>query len=257
VAVGEGGVWVANAESGTVTRLDPATGKFVDTLGVGADPNDIAAGLGSVWVADGNDGTVTQIDPSLDQVGATIPSGGQSTVAPDPVFYVTVDSSYVWATRGSRLLRIDPHTLHAQAWASVGNPTGLTTGGGYVWVTTGSGNLLRIDSRTPSTVDTQPLIVAGTSPVYMRGSLWLIIGPDVVQIYPTSLTPGKAIPVKGGALALAAGDGTLWAVTHSGSLVRVAPGGGETTRLHVGRRNSLSDVAAGGGATWVAVSATG
>jgi DNA-binding SARP family transcriptional activator len=256
IAVGEGGVWVANSESGTVTRLDPATGKFVDTIGVGSDLNDIAVGFGSVWVGDGNDGTVTQIDPSLDQVGARIPSGGQSTVAPDPVFYVAVNSSYVWATRGSRLLRIDPHTFHVQVWASVGSPTGLTTGGGYVWVTTGSGNLLRIDSRTPSTVDTQPLIDVGTSPVYMRGSVWPIIGPAIVQFYPSSLTPGTAIPVKGGASALAAGDGTLWAVTRSGSLVRVAPGG-ETTRLHIGRQNSLSDVATGGGATWVAVSATG
>jgi DNA-binding SARP family transcriptional activator len=258
MAVGEGGVWVANSESGTVTRLDPATGKFADTIGVGADLNDIAVGLGSVWVADGNDGTVTQIDPSLGQIGATIPSGGQSTVAPNPVFYVAVDSSYVWATRGSRLLRIDPHTLHTQVWASaLGNPTGLATGGGYVWVTTGSGNLLRIDARTPRTVDAQPLIVPGISPVFMRGSLWLIVGPAVVQYYPTSLTPGKAIPVNGEALALAAGDGTLWAVTHSGSLVRVAPGGGEAAPLQVGRQNSLSDVAAGGGATWVAVSATG
>jgi YVTN family beta-propeller protein len=257
VAVGEGGVWVANSESGTVTRLDPATGKFVDTIGVGADPNDIAVGLGSVWVADGNDGTVTQIDPSLNQVGSTIPSGGQSTIAPDPVFYVAVDSSYVWATRGSRLLRIDPHTLHAQVWAKVGSPTGLATGGGYVWVTTGSGNLLRIDSRTPNNVDAQPLIVGGVSPVYARGSVWLIVGPDVVQFYPTSLTPGKAIPVKGSTTALAAGNDTLWAVTHDGSLVRLPLGGGDTIRLPVGRQNSLSDVAAGAGATWVAVSARG
>jgi DNA-binding SARP family transcriptional activator len=256
VAVGEGGVWVANSESASVTRLDPATGKFVDTIGVGADLNDIAVGFGSVWVADGNDGTVTQIVPSLDQAGATIPSGGQPAVAPDPVFYVAVDSKYVWATRGNRLLRIDPHTFHVQVWAGVGNPTGLTTGGGYVWVTTASGNLLRIDSRTPGRVDSQPLIDPGISPVYTRNSVWPIIGPDVVQFYPTSLTPGKAIPVKGRASALAAEDGTLWAVTGSGSLVRVAPDG-ETTRLHIGRQNSLSDVATGGGATWVAVSATG
>jgi hypothetical protein len=240
-----------------VTRLDPVTGKFVDTIGVGSDLSDVTVGLGSVWVGDGNDGTVTQIDPSLDQVGETIPSGVESTVAPDPVFYVAVDSSYVWATRGSRLLRIDPHTFHTQVWANVGSPTGLTTGGGYVWVTTGSGNLLRIDSRTPNTVDTQPLITGGSSPVYMRGSLWLIIGPDIVQFFPTSLTPGRAIPVTGTATALAAGADTLWAVTYSGSLVRVPLSGGDTIRLPVGRQNSLSGVAVGGGATWVAVSAKG
>ena len=48
IAVGAGGVWVANAEEGSVTRLDPATGKFVATIGTGADVSDIAVGFGSV-----------------------------------------------------------------------------------------------------------------------------------------------------------------------------------------------------------------
>jgi hypothetical protein len=92
----------------------------------------------------------------------------------------------------------------------------------------------------------------------VRGSLWLIIGPGIVQIYPTSLTAGKTIFVKGGASALAGeADGTLWAATYNGSLLRIDRGGGGTTRLPVGRKNSLSDVAAGEGATWVAVSAKG
>jgi len=258
VAVGEGGVWVANSESGTVTRLDPATGKFVDTIGVGADPNDITVGFGSVWVADGNDGTVTQIDPTIDHVGLTIPHGGQSSVAPDPVFYVAVDSSHVWATRGHQLLRIDPRKLQPQVWVKdLGSPIGLATGGGYVWVTTGSGNLLRIDPRTPNTVDTQPLTGMAVSPVYARRYLRLITGPDIVSIDPNSLTTPGALQVKGGPSALAAGNGALWAVAYNGTLTRVVAAGGESTPLQVGRPHSLAAVAAGGGATWVAVSATG
>jgi YVTN family beta-propeller protein len=258
VAVGEGGVWVANSESGTVTRLDPATGKFRDTIGVGADPNDIAVGFGSVWVADGNDGTVTQIDPTVDGLGRTIPHGGQSTVAPDPVFYVAVDSSHVWATRGQQLLRIDPRTLQAQVWVTnVQSPIGLATGGGYVWVTTGSGNLLRIDPQRPNTVDPQPLTGMAISPVFARNYLRLITGPDIVSIDPTSLTSQGALQVKGGPSALAAGNGALWAVAYNGTLTRVVADGGEGAPLQVGRPHSLSAVAAGGGATWVAVSATG
>ena len=257
VAVGAGGVWVANSESGTVSRLDPATGKFVDTIGVGADLNDVAVGLGSVWVADGNDGTVTEIDPSLDQVAGTIPQGGQPTVAPDPVFYVAVDSSHVWATRGNQLLRIDPHTGQVEVWAKVGNPTGLATGGGYVWVTTQSQNLLRIDPRTPNNVAKQPLAAEPIAPVYARGSLWLIQGSEIQQINPISLAAGNAFHVAGGPSSLAAGNGALWVVAYNGSLTRVAPDGGETTRLHVGKKSSVSAVAAGGGSTWVAVSAAG
>ena len=259
VAVGAGGVWVTNSASGTVTRLDPATGKFVDTIGVGPDLNDVAVGLGSVWVADGNDGTVTEIDPSLDQVAQTIPQGGQPTIAPNPVFYVAVDSSHVWATRGNQLLRIDPGSGRVEVWAKVGTPTGLATGGGYVWVTSQTQNLLlRVDPRKPNTVTRQRLPAEPIEPVYARRSLWLIEGSEIQQFDPISLAAEAPFPVQGGPSALAAGNGALWATTYSGSLKRVALGGGETTLLHVGKKLGLSAVAVGRGATWVAVvSATG
>jgi DNA-binding SARP family transcriptional activator len=257
VAVGAGGVWVANAAAGTVTKLDPSSGQRLDTIGVGADVNDLVVGFGSLWVADGNDGTVTEIDPRLGQPSPPIPLGGASTVAPDPVFYVAVDSRHVWATCANKLLRIDPHTSQVQVWATVGSPTGLAAGGGYVWVTTQSQALLRIDPRTPRTVDTQPLPAEAISPVYTRGSLWLIMGPDVLQIDPSSLGAGGAFPVAGGPSSLAPGDGALWVVTYGGKLIRLGPKGGETPALRVGAKLSLSGVAAGEGATWVAVSATG
>ena len=259
VAVGAGGVWVANGASATVSRLDPATGKLVDTIGVGSDVNGVAVGFGYVWVADGNDGTVTQIDPKFDQAGPTIPQGGQSTIAPDPVFYVAVDSAHVWATRGDELLRIDPHSLQARVWAKVGSPTGLATGGGYVWVTTQSQSLLRIDPGSPNddNVDRQALSGGPISPVYLRGSLWLILGSDIQQFDPISLTAGPGYHVAGEPVSLAAGDDALWVAGHNGSLTRVTPTGKQGAPLHLGRSGSLAGVAAGGGAIWAAVSSTG
>ncbi|HKD95339.1 MAG TPA: BTAD domain-containing putative transcriptional regulator, partial [Gaiellaceae bacterium] len=255
VGVGEGGVWVTNSESGTVTKLDPATGKYVDTIGVGSDLNDVAVGLGYVWVADGNDGTVTQIDPRLDQVVRPIPQGGPSTVRPDPVFYVAVDSSYVWATRGSQLLRIDPKSGAARVWANVGSPTGLTTGGGYVWVTSQSQNeLLRISPGTPNRVDKEQLPAEPIAPVFARGSLWVVVGTEVVQIQPNGLTAGKAYNVAGAPASLAVGNGAIWAATYDGRLTRVAPDGGQTTPLLAGKGLALSAVAVGAGSTWVPVS---
>ena len=252
VAVGAGGVWVANSESGTVTRLDPATGKFVDTIGVGADLNDVAVGFGSVWVADGNDGTVTEIDPRLDQVAETIPQARQSTVAPDPVFYVAVDSSHVWATRGNELLRIDPHTSQAEVWAKVENPTGLATGAGYVWVTTQSQNLLRIDPATMKREGEPSLGAAVFAPVYSRGSLWLIVGSEIRKIDPVTLHTESVLPAGEEPSALAADGVALWAVHFfNGNLTRVTRGG----RRHVPVGKSLSAVATGGRATWVAVNA--
>ena len=46
VVVGEGAVWVLNAEEGTVSRIDPQT-RDSQTLGTGTTPSDLAVGGGS------------------------------------------------------------------------------------------------------------------------------------------------------------------------------------------------------------------
>ena len=254
IAVGLRGVWVANAEDGTVDRLDPGTGQLVHTpIGIGAGGlSDIAVGLGSVWVAGGNNGTVTQIDPRLNQVASTYPAHVRPTVAPTPVFFVVVDSHRVWATRGKWLLRIDPRTNRVEKRVTVGTPTGLTTGGGYVWVTTQSQNLLRIDPGTMKREGELSLAAGAFAPVYARGSLWLIVGGEIRRIDPVTLHIESVLPAGEGPAALAADGEALWAVHFfNGNLTRVARGG----RRHVRVGKSLSAVATGGRATWVAVNA--
>jgi DNA-binding SARP family transcriptional activator len=253
LAVGAGGVWVANADDGTVDRLAPATGKLMATIGIGDDLNDIAVGFGSVWVADGNDGTVTRIDPSLNQVQATLPLG-KPTLAPTPVFYLAVDPHYVWATRGDQLLRIDPNTNRVDRHLSVGTPTGLATGEGSVWLTTQAERLLRIDPRTAKPTGSQALVAGAVAPVYARGVLWLILGGTIQQIDPISLAPGDRVGMLG-PTSLAVGNGALWALDSRGNLSRFGPGVEVTGTLHLGK--GLSAVAAGDGAIWVAVSAAG
>jgi peptide/nickel transport system substrate-binding protein len=51
LAVGAGGVWVANSGDGTVSRLDPRTGDVADTIPVGASPQDVVVADGRVWVS--------------------------------------------------------------------------------------------------------------------------------------------------------------------------------------------------------------
>jgi YVTN family beta-propeller protein len=50
VAVGEGGVWVANSLDRTVNRIDPETGEVTTTIEIGNEPQRVAAGEGAVWV---------------------------------------------------------------------------------------------------------------------------------------------------------------------------------------------------------------
>ena len=50
VAYGNGSIWVANSGDGTVSRIDPATGRIAATISVGGSPNGIVAADGEIWV---------------------------------------------------------------------------------------------------------------------------------------------------------------------------------------------------------------
>jgi YVTN family beta-propeller protein len=50
IAFGEGGIWVASFDAGTVTRLDPVTANVVATIRIGGHPSGIAVGAKRIWV---------------------------------------------------------------------------------------------------------------------------------------------------------------------------------------------------------------
>jgi len=79
VAVGGGSVWVANVQSGTVSRVDPATVRVTATYrlagegGTGAEPEAIAFWRGRLWVGDGQQAEMVALDPATGtQVGSAL-----------------------------------------------------------------------------------------------------------------------------------------------------------------------------------------
>lgn len=79
VTVAGGNVWVATRGQGTVTRVDPKTMQVLDTIDVGENPTFLAATAGSVWVTNQTDGTVTRID-----AGTGKTAGEPIRIAPKP-----------------------------------------------------------------------------------------------------------------------------------------------------------------------------
>jgi serine/threonine-protein kinase len=67
VAAGAGAVWVANAEGGTVSRVDPSTLAVTTLRGVGADPLGVAVAGSRVFVNSGSQQTVRVVSPSRSQ----------------------------------------------------------------------------------------------------------------------------------------------------------------------------------------------
>jgi ABC-type transport system substrate-binding protein/class 3 adenylate cyclase len=73
-----GSIWVANKLDGTVTRLDPSTGKTLATVAVGEGPTSLVAAGGRLWVANAYDSSITSIDPETNERDATTPVGSEA-----------------------------------------------------------------------------------------------------------------------------------------------------------------------------------
>ncbi|MGN6677791.1 MAG: BTAD domain-containing putative transcriptional regulator, partial [Streptosporangiaceae bacterium] len=67
IAVGAGAVWVTSQETGELLRVDPGSDRLSQTFAVSQEPVAVAVGAGSFWVAD-TGGTLTRLDPRTGKV---------------------------------------------------------------------------------------------------------------------------------------------------------------------------------------------
>ncbi len=136
IATGAGGVWVADDNDNSVTRIDPAGANAVMApIAVGQGPSAIAVGEGAVWVANTQDDTVSRIDPGTAAVTETIPVGARPTG-------IAAAGGAVWVANGlgGTVSRIDPEANRVEATIEVGEaPHGLTVAHDLVWVTVQAG----------------------------------------------------------------------------------------------------------------------
>jgi YVTN family beta-propeller protein len=153
LAVGGGSLWVANHDAGTVTRIDPASGRVVADIPVGSEPHRVAWGTGAAWVGLWHDNSVSRIDPATNRVvGSPIPIGlhhaGNLVVGAGSV-WVTSDYRANAAAEDVVVVRIDPQTNRAVETIAVGgHPIDVAATPGAVWVSVANpGRLLRIAGR--------------------------------------------------------------------------------------------------------------
>jgi YVTN family beta-propeller protein len=264
VALGDGSVFVANADDRTVSRIDPQSRRVTDVIGVGTEVRDLAPGFGSLWVAGGNDGTIARVDLASNSV-RTFRFGAGSG---EPVFWISTGAGAVWATRGSMLLRIDPET-NSVVRTRIPAPAGLAAGRGAVWIPTADGRLLRV-SPHPNSVSAQALHLVGgpaSAPAVGMGALWLAayaghgeiqrIDPQAVGISSTNAEAVAALSgtarTPGTPLDVAVGEGAVWAVDGRGVVVRIQPKTMRVAATIATAPTLRSALAAGYGAVWIAV----
>ena len=69
----------AATDSAGAAALDPETGEILESVALGTAPGTVAIGEGSVWVLDADDKTVSQIDPESREVVRTFSTSSTPT----------------------------------------------------------------------------------------------------------------------------------------------------------------------------------
>jgi YVTN family beta-propeller protein len=97
-------VWVSDAASHSVTRVDPKTNAVVATIKVDGSPADGTRGPdGLIWIPNQGVGTISRIDPATNALVDTVTVGGY-------MFVVRSGFGSLWAGdfTGTTIRRIQP-----------------------------------------------------------------------------------------------------------------------------------------------------
>ena len=141
LAAARGAVWGIANLTNTAARIDTRTGKVTASVPVGNGPYDIEWGFGSAWVSNSLDGTVSRITGK--KVVKTIKVG----VEPNGIAAI---GNYLWVTdhTAGKLLRLDPRTNRVTGQVPLSGADWVTGSRGSLYVSQETNVVTRVDART-------------------------------------------------------------------------------------------------------------
>jgi branched-chain amino acid transport system substrate-binding protein len=281
VAVGEGAVWVLNADDQTVSRIDPETRQVDKTFGTGQTPTDIAVGEGAVWVGNAParaahaqtqdisyTASVSRIDPQSSVVTRTLRLPVSRTPDYPPfgvlpgVSQLAVGDGVIWAINPDfTVSRIDAATGGLVANVPVRAGGAIAAGREGVWVVGDTAvSVTRIDPRTNRPGQTVEVGASFLSDIALgAGSVWVSAPDDGVvwRIEPRPKAITRTIPVGQGAATISFANGALWVANFLDDTVsRIDPATNAVTQTTT-LPGTLQGIAAVDGRVWVSVVGTG
>jgi streptogramin lyase len=193
VVTSPGAVWVDDTTRGTVyrypaARRTAATGRPSPAITIGRTAGVMAVGDGGVWVADPDTSTVSRISPARDRVDEVVST-------PGPATHLTTASHRLWATDGTDSVTVVGTGGRTHTIPVGGEPTGLATGAGSVWVaSTAAGTLTRVDPGRETVTAT---VRVGERPYAVAASpqaIWVaVLGRPVMMHVPAHASASSTI----------------------------------------------------------------
>ena len=267
IAVGEGSVWVLDADDRTVSQIDPKELAVVRTFSTGSTPTDLAVGAGGIWIGNGVRQVRTALPESVSRfapesavLDETIPLHpasdaalllvSQHSLAP----HIAVTDAAVWVVNPDlRVSRIDPQTNRVVAGVAGVRALSIAAGESEVWIVNDQGEVVEIDPRTnraskpiPVAADRLTALAVGAGAVWAAdpsgGSVWRIDTDPEPML--------STIPLGVGVDGVAFGEGAVWAFNEiADEVYRIDP---DTYEARVVSRIAAPrGVAVGEGGVWV------
>ena len=209
LAAAPGAVWGIGNLTNTAARIDTTTGKVTASVRVGNGPYDIEWGFGSAWVSNSLDGTVSRITGK--KVVKTIKVG----VEPNGLSAI---GGYLWVTdhTAGRLLRIDPHTNRVSGTVSLPGADWVTGRGGSLYVSQETNVVTRVDARTLKVLGRVKVRRNPLGSAIVANQLWVpcIDSNDIVVVDPSTMKVVKTIAAGPGPIVVLPVAGHVW-VSHT------------------------------------------
>jgi branched-chain amino acid transport system substrate-binding protein len=270
VTIGEGSVWVLDADDKTISQIDPESQELERTFSTSSTPTDIAAGAGALWVGNGDPESgsegfpisVSRLDvqsqrlvettelppapPGLAHYG--LPGGSFQRIAASP--------DAIWVINpGLTVSRIDPRSNRIVATVEDVQALSIAAGEGDVWVTEAAGvaEIDPGDNTVARRVRLEAEFLAGIA--IGGGSVWVTdpLSGSLWRVETGTKPQPSAIEVDPWVSGIAFGEGAVWATNEIADTVyRLDPRADAPERID--GIAAPRGVAAGDGDVWVSTS---
>ncbi|WP_271612533.1 hypothetical protein [Bradyrhizobium sp. CCBAU 21362] len=253
IGIGADAVWISNAETDSLARIDPSINAVVKTVPVGRRPcSGIAVGFGAVWSPSCADKRLDRVSEQTSALEIHIP-----TTIGDSEGGIAAGAGAVWmvSDRHGTLQRIDPALNKIAGSVKLAEGSFVpVVGAGAVWVSSTERNLLsRVD---PAALNVIAEILVGPAPRFMACTdtdAWVLNQGDGtvsridIATNQVVATIDAGVPGQGGDISV--GEGFVWVTMINVPLTQIDPATNRVVAQYVGKGGDALRI--GHGAAWI------